>query len=52
MTIFSHVLTRGANEPWVATQDGERVNELESSIIPLLEKEGWMRDQENVAKQP
>jgi len=30
----------------------ERVNELESGIIPLLEKEGWMRDQENVAKQP
>jgi len=28
------------------------VNELESGIIPLLEKEGWMRDQENVAKQP
>jgi len=26
--------------------------ELESGIIPLLEKEGWMRDQENVAKQP
>jgi hypothetical protein len=24
----------------------------ESGIIPLLEKEGWMRDQENVAKQP
>jgi hypothetical protein len=23
------------------------VNELESGIIPLLEKEGWMRDQEN-----
>jgi len=28
------------------------VNELESGIIPLLEKEGWMRDQENIAKQP
>ena len=30
----------------------ERVNELESGTIPLLEKEGWMRDQENIAKQP
>jgi len=28
------------------------VNELKSNIIPLLEKEGWMRDQENIAKQP
>ena len=34
------------------TRGRERVNELESGIIPLLEKEGWMRDQENVAKQP
>ena len=33
-------------------QNAERVNELESGIIPLLEKEGWLRDQENVAKQP
>ncbi len=30
----------------------EDVNELESSRIPLLGKEGWMRDQENIAKQP
>jgi hypothetical protein len=34
------------------TRAKEDVNELESSIIPLLEKEGWMRDQENIAKQP
>ena len=30
---------------------GLRTCELESGIIPL-EKEGWMRDQENIAKQP
>ncbi len=28
----------------------EDVNELESSRIPLLEKEGRLRDQENIAK--
>jgi len=28
------------------------VNELESSDIPLLEKEGWLRSQENIAKPP
>ena len=36
----------------VVLNGSERVNELESGIIPLLEKEGWMRDQEKVAKQP
>jgi hypothetical protein len=30
----------------------EEVNELESSDIPLLEKEGWLRHKSNVAKPP
>jgi hypothetical protein len=28
------------------------VNESLGEHIPLLEKEGWMRGQENIAKQP
>jgi hypothetical protein len=30
----------------------EGVNELESSDIPLLEKEGWLRHQSNIAQLP
>jgi hypothetical protein len=30
----------------------DRVNQLESSNIPLLEKEGWLRHKSNIAKPP
>ena len=30
----------------------EGVNECWGEYIPLLEKEGWMRGQENIAKPP
>jgi hypothetical protein len=37
------------NELWALYED---VNELLGKHIPLLEKEGWMRGQENIAKPP
>ena len=41
-----------SREPQAVGAVYEGVNELESGDIPLLEKEGWMRGQENIAKPP